>query len=177
MATKKQNNSNAEFFEAVRLLEKEKGIPAEYLIEKIRTAIVLAVRRDFGAKENVLVVMDPVTNEFRVTVQKTVVEELSDPDLELLPEQAVKYKKNAKVGDVVEIELETKQFGRIAAQTAKQDVVQRIREAERGVIFDEFVEKENEVLTAIIQRTEKNGIHVELGKTDGLLPPAEVIAG
>ena len=81
------------------------------------------------------------------------------------------------MGDVLEEEVDPRKFGRIAAQTAKQVVVQRIREAERGVIFDEFVEKENEVLTAIVQRVEKNGIYVELGKTDGFLAASETIAG
>ncbi len=177
MATKKNNANNAEFFEAVRLLEKEKGIPAEYLIEKIRTAIVLAVRRDFGAKENVLVVMDPVTNEFRVTVQKTVVEEVLDSDVELLPEQAAKYKKNAKVGDVVEIELETKQFGRIAAQSAKHVIRQGIREAEKGQQLEEFQRRNQELVTALVTRVDPTtgSATVEIGKSEALLPKAEMI--
>jgi len=177
MATKKQNTSNTEFFEAVRMLEKEKGIPAEYLIEKIRTAIVLAVRRDFGAKENVLVVMDPETNEFRVTVQKTVVEEVVDPDLELLPEQAVKYKKNAKIGDVVEIALETKQFGRIAAQSAKHVIRQGIREAEKGQQLEEFQRRNQELVTALVTRVDPTtgSASVEIGKSEALLPKAEMI--
>lgn len=177
MATKKQNTQNAEFFEAVRMLEKEKGIPAEYLIEKIRTAIVLAVRRDFGAKENVLVVMDPATDEFRVTVQKTVVEEVTDPDLELLPEQAVKYKKNAKVGDVVEIALETKQFGRIAAQSAKHVIRQGIREAEKGQQLEEFQRRNQELVTALVTRVDPatGSASVEIGKSEALLPKAEMI--
>ena len=110
--------NNAEFFEALKLLEKEKGIPGEYLLEKIRAAIIIAVKRDFGGKENIVVVMDPSTGEFNVSLHKTVVEEVLDPDEEMLPEEAHKYSKSAKVGDVVEIPLETKQFGRIAAQTA-----------------------------------------------------------
>ena len=181
MATKKSkgktNAANAEFFEAVRLLEQEKGIPADYLIEKIRTAIVLAVRRDFGAKENVNVIMDPETNEFRVLVQKTVVEELEDPDVELLPEQALKYKKNAMVGDVVEIELETKQFGRIAAQSAKHVIRQGIREAEKGQQLEEFQRRNQELVTALVTRVDpvSGAATVEIGHSEALLPKAEQI--
>ena len=95
--------NNAEFFEALKLLEKEKGITGDYLLEKIRAAIIIAVKRDFGGKENIVVVMDPSTGEFNVSLHKTVVEEVLDPDEEMLPEEAHKYSKSAKVGDVVEI--------------------------------------------------------------------------
>ena len=109
---------NAEFFEALKLLQKEKGIEGDYLLEKIHAAIVIAVKRDFGGKENINVVMDPATNEFSVSLRKTVVDEVEDPDEQMLPEEAARYVKNPKVGDVVDIQLETKQFGRIAAQNA-----------------------------------------------------------
>lgn len=116
----------------VKLLEKEKGIPADYLMEKIQAAIVIAVKRDYGGKENIRVVMDPATSEFAVSLYKTVVEEVEDPDVEMTMEEAARYSKTAKVGDTVEIPLETKEFGRIAAQTAKHVIRQGIREAERG---------------------------------------------
>ena len=128
-------SKNDEFFEALSLLEKEKGIPGDYLLEKIRAAIIIAIKRDFGGKDNISVIMDPETHEFCASIRKTVVEEIEDPDEEMLPEQAQRYSKNAKVGDVVEIDLETKQFGRIAAQTAKHVIRQGIREAERGQLF------------------------------------------
>lgn len=116
--------NNAEFFEALKLLEKEKGITGDYLLEKIRAAIIIAVKRDFGGKENIAVIMDPATNEFSVSLFKRIVEEVEDPDEEMLPEEAAKYTKKPLVGETVEIKLETKQFGRIAAQTAKHVIRQ-----------------------------------------------------
>ena len=133
--------SNTEFFEAVKLLEKEKGIPADYLMEKIQAAIVIAVKRDYGGKENIRVVMDPATSEFAVSLYKTVVEEVEDPDVEMTMEEAARYSKTAKVGDTVEIPLETKEFGRIAAQTAKHVIRQGIREAERSQMVAQFQNK------------------------------------
>ncbi len=182
MATAKDKNraaENAEFFEALRLLEKEKGISGDYLIEKIRTAIVLAVRRDFGGKENINVIMDPDTNEFKVTVTKTVVEELTDPDLELLPEQAVKYKKTAKVGDTVEIALETKQFGRIAAQSAKHVIRQGIREAEKGQQMEEYQRHNQELITVQVSRVDPatGAATVEIGRSEAILPKTEQLPG
>ena len=150
----KMANNNAEFFEALQLLQKEKGIDGDYLLEKIRAAIVLAVKKDYGGKENIAVIMEPSTGEFSVSLRKTVVEEVLDPDEEMLPEEAVRYSKKAKVGDVVEIKLETKQFGRIAAQTAKHVIRQGIREAERGQKFLEFQRHNQELVTALVTRVD-----------------------
>ncbi len=171
------SKANTEFFEAVRLLEKEKGIPAEYLLEKIRAAIIIAVKRDFGGRDNINVVMDPSTDEFSVSVNKTVVEEVNDPDEELLPEQAVKYKKSAKIGDVVTIPLETKQFGRIAAQTAKHVIRQGIREAERGQQLQEFQRKNQELVTALVTRVDPvtGSATLEIGRSQATLPRTEQI--
>ena len=165
--------NNAEFFEALKLLEKEKGITGDYLLEKIRAAIIIAVKRDFGGKENIAVIMDPATNEFSVSLFKRVVEEVEDPDEEMLPEEAAKYTKKPLVGETVEIKLETKQFGRIAAQAAKQVIIQGIREAERGVIYDEYIEKEAEILTAIVLRVEGKTVYVDLNRTEGVLEPSQ----
>lgn len=169
--------NNAEFFDALRLLEKEKGINGEYLLEKIRAAIILAVKKDYGGKENIRVIMDAQTGEFSVALLKTVVEELTDPDEELLPEQAVKYSKKAKVGDVVEIPLQTKQFGRIAAQTAKHVIRQGIREAERGQKIVEFQRHNQELVTALVSRVDpKTGAAtVEIGKSEAVLPKNEQV--
>lgn len=169
--------NNAEFFEALRLLEKEKGIDGDYLLEKIRAAIIIAVKRDFGGKENISVIMDPATNEFQVSLRKTVVEEVEDPDEEMLPEEAHKYSKSAKVGDVVEIQLETKQFGRIAAQTAKHVIRQGIREAERGQQMQEFQRRNQELVTALVTRVDpKTGAAtLEIGKAEAVLPKSEQI--
>ena len=169
--------NNAEFFDALRLLEKEKGTNGEYLLEKIRAAIILAVKKDYGGKENIRVIMDSQTGEFSVALLKTVVEELTDPDEELLPEQAVKYSKKAKVGDVVEIPLQTKQFGRIAAQTAKHVIRQGIREAERGQKIVEFQRHNQELVTALVSRVDpKTGAAtVEIGKSEAVLPKNEQV--
>ena len=169
--------NNAEFFEALKLLEKEKGIPGEYLLEKIRAAIIIAVKRDFGGKENIAVIMDPATNEFSVSLFKRVVEEVEDPDEEMLPEEAAKYTKKPLVGETVEIKLETKQFGRIAAQTAKHVIRQGIREAERGQQMQEFQRRNQELVTALVTRVDpKTGAAtLEIGKAETVLPKSEQI--
>lgn len=123
---------NTEFFEALTLLEKEKGIPADYLLEKIKAAIAIAVKRDYGGSENGLVEIDPEKGKFQVAIRKTVVEAVESPNTEILLNDAYKYDKKAEIGSVVDIPLETKQFGRIAAQAAKHVIRQGIREAERG---------------------------------------------
>ncbi|MBQ9413881.1 MAG: transcription termination/antitermination protein NusA [Clostridia bacterium] len=168
--------ANAEFFEAIRMLEKEKGIPGDYLMEKIQAAIIIAVKRDFSCKEeNILIVMEPETNVFYVAIRKTVVDEVLDPEAEILREQAVKYKKSAKVGDVIEIPLETKQFGRIAAQIAKHVIRQGIREAERGQQLQEFQRKNQELVTAIVTRVDPNtgAATLEIGHSMAVLPRTE----
>ena len=167
--------NNEEFFEVLKLLEKEKGIPGEYLLEKIRAAIIIAVKRDFGGKENIVVVMDPSTGEFNVSLHKTVVEEVLDPDEEMLPEEAHKYSKSAKVGDVVEIPLETKQFGRIAAQTAKHVIRQGIREAEVGQQRQEFQRRNQELVSALVTRVDPRtgAATLEIGKAEAVLPKSE----
>ena len=169
--------NNAEFFEALKLLEKEKGIDGEYLLEKIRAAIVIAVKRDYGGKDNIAVIMDPDTQEFQVSLHKTVVEQVEDPDVEMLPEEAVRYSKKATVGDTVEIPLETKQFGRIAAQTAKHVIRQGIREAERGQQMQEFQRRNQELVTALVTRVDaKTGAAtLEIGKAEAVLPKSEQI--
>ncbi len=169
--------NNAEFFEALGLLVKEKGIDGEYLLEKIRAAIVLAVKKDYGGKENIFVVMDPATGEFSVSLRKTVVDEVEDADEQLLPEEAVKYKKTAKVGDVIDIQLETKQFGRIAAQTAKHVIRQGIREAERGQKLMEFQRHNQELVSARVIRVDpvSGAATVEIGKAEAVLPRTEQV--
>ena len=169
--------NNAEFFEALKLLEKEKGITGDYLLEKIRAAIIIAVKRDFGGKENIAVIMDPATNEFSVSLFKRIVEEVEDPDEEMLPEEAAKYTKKPLVGETVEIKLETKQIGRIAAQTAKHVIRQGIREAERGQQMQEFQRRNQELVTALVTRVDpKTGAAtLEIGKAETVLPKSEQI--
>ncbi len=168
---------NSEFIEALNAIEKERGINKDVLIDAFEAALVAAYKRNYNTTSNVRAVVDRETGEVQVFASKTVVERVEDKYSEITLEDAHKINPLYELGDVLEEESDPRLFGRIAAQTAKQVVVQRIREAERGVIFDEFVEKENEVLTAIVQRVEKNGVYVELGKTDGLISPNEMIQG
>ena len=173
-------NANAEFFEALKMLEKEKGIPMDYLMEKIRAAIKIAVKKDFGGhEENTLVVMDPQTNIFRVALKKQVVSEVENPELEVTLDEARRYSKKALMGDMIEIELETKQFGRIAAQTAKHVIRQGIREAERGQQMQEFQRRNQELVTAAVTRvdTKTGAVTVEIGKAEATLPLSEQISG
>ena len=130
---------NKEFFEALAMLEKEKGIPMQYLIEKIEAAISIAIKRDENGAEDNVVEINPETGRFYVAVRKTVVEEIEDPANEILKAEAAKYNKTAAVGDIIEIPLETKDFGRIAAQAAKHVIRQGIREARMILSFLETV--------------------------------------
>lgn len=150
--------SNADFFEALTLFERERGIPAEYMIEKISNAIIIAVKKSHGGNDDIIVNIDPEKNVFDVIIRKMVVEEVADPNREILLEEAHKHNKKATVGDAVQIRLETKEFGRIAAQTAKHVIRQGIREVERGQALVEFQSKHQELVTAVVERVdEKTG--------------------
>lgn len=170
---------NNEFFEALALMEKEKGIPADYLAEKIQAAIVVAVKREYGGRDVVFCEVNPEARTFRVYVRKEVVEEISDPYAEILPSDAAKYDRAAKPGDFVEIELDTMQFGRIVAQTAKHVIRQGIREAERGQTLQEFQSRNRELVTATVQRVDpKTGAATLLiGHSEAVLPKAEQVPG
>ena len=168
---------NAEFMEALNAIEKERGISKDILIDAFESALIAAYKRNYGTTGNVRAVVDRDTGEVQIFASKTVVEQVENIHAEISLEKARAINPLYEVGDVLEEEANPRSFGRIAAQTAKQVVVQRIREAERGVIFDEYVEKENEILTAIVQRVEKGGVYVELGKTDGLIAMNETIPG
>ena len=143
-----------DFFEALQLLEMEKGIDAGYLIEKITNAIVIAVKRDYEVAENVNVTINPETFQFRVSITKTAVAEVEDPATEISMDEALKYTDHPVEGMPVEIVLDTKQFGRIAAQTAKHVIRQGIREAERSQLIAQYQNKVYEVVTATVQKIE-----------------------
>ena len=128
---------NAEFFEAIEDIEKEKGIPREYMYNKIQQAMLTAYRKDTpDCGDNIEVLLDEEKRKIEMVVKKTVVEHIADPYFEINLEAAKKVSKRAKLGDVLSIPVETKKFGRIAAQAAKQVIIQGIREAERGMIYD-----------------------------------------
>ncbi len=166
---------NREFFEALKLLSKEKRIQMDALCEGIQKAIVTAVKRDFNNKDIVFCEIDPDKQEMKVYVRKNVVSEISDPDCDLLPEQAQPYKNGAVPGDIVEIPLETKDVSRIAADKGKHVLRQGIREAEHGLLREEFQSKNQEIITAKVQRIdpETGDAIVEIGKYEEILPKSE----
>ena len=175
---------NAEFFDAVADIEKEKGIPREYMYEKIRQAMLTAFRKDTpDCEDNVEVILDETKKKIEMVVKKTVVERVIDPYVEISEEAAHRISKRAKVGDIVSVPVETKQFGRIAAQAAKQVIIQGIREAERGMIYEEFNSKEHEILTGVVNKIDpRTGcaflkISSNSDYTEAMLAPAECIRG
>ena len=166
-----------EFVSALEALAKEKHINKEVLFSAIESALISAYKKNFGKTANVRATIDRVTGQVEVLARKTVVEEVEDPQAEISLEEARAIHPRYEIGDLAEIRATPRDFGRIAAQTAKQVVVQHIREAERGVIYEEYIEKENEILTAIVQRVENRQVLVELGRTEGLLEPNQQMPG
>ncbi|HLO12362.1 MAG TPA: transcription termination factor NusA [Pseudoneobacillus sp.] len=161
---------SSELLDALLILEKEKGISRDILIEAIEAALVSAYRRNFNQAQNVRIDINLGTGTMRVFARKEVVEEVFDPRLEISIEDAKRINPNYEVEDVVELEVTPKDFGRIAAQTAKQVVTQRVREAERGIIYSEFIDREEDIMTGIVQRLDSKFIYVSLGKIEALLP-------
>ncbi len=146
---------NSEFFLAIEEIEKEKGIPKDYMLEKIHQALLAALKKNNPAEADGFVVdIDEEKKTIDIYVKKTVVEEIENPALELTVEQARKISPKAEVGDIIKVEVETKKFGRIAAQAAKQVIIQGIREAERGIVYQEFTSKEHELLTGVVSRVD-----------------------
>lgn len=166
---------NKEFISALEQLASEKGISQEVLLEAIEAALISAYKRNFNTAQNVRVDINRETGAVKVYARKTVVEEVLDPRLEISLDAARQMNTLYQLGDVVELEVTPKDFGRIAAQTAKQVVTQRIREAERGVIYELFVDREEDIVTGLVQRQDHRFIYVDLGKTEALLPVQEVM--
>jgi len=169
--------NNEELILALDALCKEKGISKEFMLEALEAALVSAYKRNFAASQSVGVDIDSKTGAIRVYAQKTVVEGEACSADELTLEEAQLIDKRYEVGDVVNIEVTPGDFGRIAAQTAKQVVMQRIREAERGIILNEYSDKENDIITGIVQRIEKGKVFLEVGNTEALLMQNEQVPG
>ncbi len=166
---------NLELVGALNELERERGIAKEILLEAIEAAIVSAYKRNDDAAQNVRVSVSDTSGQIQVFAQKEVVEEVFDEANEISLEQARRKDPNYNIGDIVEVEVTPRDFGRIAAQTAKQVVIQRIREAERALVFEEYSNREGDVVTGIVQRSEYRNILVDLGKVEAILPPSEQI--
>lgn len=166
-----------EFFEALEELSIEKGINKDYLLDAIETALVTAYKKNFNSQENVKIVIDEEKASIKVYSLKEVVEEVFDPAIEIELSNAKKYKSKPALGDVVEVEITPKDFGRISAQTAKQLIVQKIREAEREIVFSEYSDRQGEIVSGLIQRVDKNIMIVDLGRLEGVMTANEQIPG
>ena len=180
MAKAKSNkNQTKEFFEALRFMEAEKGIPAEYIAEKISAAIVVALRKDYGTTENITCTIDCENEIFKVVLRKDIVEEVEDPRTQILRDEAKAQYKAKADAQFVEIEMDTRQFGRIVATTAKHVIRQGIRDVERSQTLSEFQSHNRELLTAVVQRIDpKTGnAAVTIGKSEATLPALEQVPG
>lgn len=166
---------NADFMEALSEIEREKGIGKDVLIEAIEAALISGYKRNFNTAQNVRVDINKTSGLIKVYARKTVVDEVLDPRLEITLEAAREINPNYQLDDIVEIEVTPRDFGRIAAQTAKQVVTQRIREAERGLIYHAFIDKEEDIVTGIVQRQDQRNLYVDLGKVEAVLPLTELM--
>lgn len=166
---------NMEFMEALEQIALEKGITKEVLLETIEAALISAYKKNFGSVQNVRVTIDRETGEVKVFSRKDIVEEIQDDRIEVSVEEAKKFDPRYESGDVLEQEVTPKDFGRIAAQTAKQVVVQRIREAERNLVYEEFRSREGDIITGMVQRQEQKNVFIDLGKIEAVLGPTEQI--
>ena len=165
------------FLDALKELAAEKGVEEEVLFDAIEAALISAYKRNFGSAQNVRVVLDRHTGAYHVYAIKTVVEEVFDDVEEISLAQARTINPDYEIDDTIEIEVTPANFGRIAAQAAKQVVVQRVREAERGIIYEEFMSREGDIITGLVSRVENRNVFIDLGKTEAILMPAEQIAG
>lgn len=168
---------NIEFIRAIQDLGREKGIDPEVLFEAIEAALISGYKNRFNTAANVRVDINRETGEFHVFSQREIVEEVTNPVTQISVEEARKIDPSKQVGDIIEIEVTPEDYGRKAAQTAKQIVVQRIREAERNVIYNEFVDREDDIVTGLIYRNDGGNVFVDLGKTEAILPPREQVPG
>ena len=172
---KEQAIDNKELILALEELEKEKGINKEYLLESIETALVTAYKRNFDSLENVKIEMDRKTGATHVYSVKEVVEKVENGNKEINIKEAKNINPNVEIGETVEIEIVPRNFGRIAAQTAKQVIIQKLREAEREIIFTEFNDRKGEIVSGIIQKADKNIVVMDLGRLEGVMPTKEQI--
>lgn len=168
---------NTELLEALTILEKEKNISKETLLEAIEQSLIQACKNHFGKADNVKVNINPQTCDFSVTAEKTVVEHVEDPVTEILLSQAQKENGRVEVGDIVHVPIQSREFGRIATQNAKNVILQKIREEERKAVYNEYYGKEKDVVTGIVQRYMGKNVSINLGKADALLSENEQVKG
>lgn len=167
---------SSDLLDALTALEKQKGISREVLLEAIEAALVTAYKRNFNQAQNVRVDLNLEQGSMKVYARKDVVEAVEDDRLQVALEDALKINPAYEIGDVVEEEVTPRDFGRIAAQTAKQVVTQRVREAERGMIYEEYVDREDDIVNGIVERLDARNLYVGLGKVEAVLPSGEQIS-
>ena len=168
---------NTELMEALNILEREKSISKEVLLEAIEQSLIQACKNHFGKADNVKVSINPETCDFSVYAEKTVVENVEDPVLEISLTNAKMMDSKYEVGDMVQVPIQSKQFGRIATQNAKNVILQKIREEERKVLYDEYFQKERDVVTGVVQRYLGRNVSINLGKVDAILNENEQVKG
>ncbi|MCI8610183.1 MAG: transcription termination/antitermination protein NusA [Firmicutes bacterium] len=168
---------NKEFIQAIVDLEKEKQISKDVLIDAIESALVSAYKKNYGTSQNVRVNIDRETGDIDVLMRMDIVEEVEDDLTQISLEEAREIDYRYEIGDAVEYQVTPRDFGRIAAQTAKQVVVQRIREAERGMVYDSFVTRQGEIMTGQVQRVSNDTLFISIGRTEGILAATEQVPG
>lgn len=166
-----------ELIQALHEIEQERGIPKEALIEAIKAALNTAYKKNFGTTQNVSVEFNEISGDVKVFSQKKIVDKVIDPLTEIDMAEAKELYPDCEEEDMVYVEATPANFGRIAAQTAKQVVIQKLREAERSLIYEEFLEREGEIVTGVIQRIESRTVYIALGRTDGIMLPSDQING
>lgn len=168
---------NTELLEALNILEKEKDISKETLLDAIENSLLNACKNHFGKTDNIKVIMDRATCDYRLFAEKTVVEDVEDTLEQISLEDARNIDGTYEIGDIVQIPIESKSFGRIATQNAKNLILQKIREEERKVVYDQYFEKEKDIVTGIVQRYVGRNVSINLGKADAMLTENEQVKG
>lgn len=168
---------NAEFMEALNQIEREKNIKKDVIIEALENSLLTACKKNFGSAQNITVNFDREKGDLKVLAEKEVVDKVEDPELQISLNDAIKYNAKISVGDKVQIEVTPKDFGRIAAQKAKQLVIQKIREAEKNILYNDYQEKQNELVTGTVQRVVKGMVIVEYDKVEAILAENEQVPG
>lgn len=169
---------NEEFILALNQLESEKGIKKDIVFEALEAALISSYKKNFGmSNQNIVVDINKENGNIKIFKEMTVVDEVEDEDTEISLEDAEEISSKYKVGSIVRIEIDPMKFGRIAAQTAKQVVIQKIKDAEKDIIYDDFIDREGELITGQVQRSSKGYVFIDLGKSEGILPPNEQIKG
>ncbi|MCC5909841.1 MAG: transcription termination/antitermination protein NusA [Clostridiaceae bacterium] len=166
---------STEFIEALEQIQKDKGISKDVLLDAIEAALISSYKRNFGSAQNVRVEINRDNGDVHVYSQKEIVDNVEDDLLQISLEEAKETSRNYELGDIIEKEVTPRNFGRIAAQTAKQVVVQRIREAERGIVYEEFINRESDIITGTVARLAKGIVYINLGKIEAMLAPTEQI--